>query len=116
MRDAIIIILYKNYGDSGDCNIYRGIYLLSIVKTFMRVILNRLQKLAERGYSEAQCGFRRASSTIDMLFSLHQLQEKCREQQVPLYIAFIDLTKPVDLVSRSGLLDYWKISAVHQSC
>ena len=45
----------------------------------------------------------RARSTIDMLFSLCQLQEKCREQQVLLYIIFIDLTKAFDLVSRSGL-------------
>ena len=35
-----------------------------------------------------------------MVFSLRQLQEKCRE---PLYIAFIDLTKAFDLVSRDGL-------------
>ena len=32
-------------------------------------------------------------SAIDMIFSLRQLQEKCREQHMPLYIAFIDLTK-----------------------
>ena len=38
-----------------------------------------------------------------MVFSLHQLQEKCREQQMPLYIAFIDLTKAFDLVSRDSL-------------
>ncbi|XP_067905187.1 uncharacterized protein si:dkey-234i14.6 isoform X2 [Heterodontus francisci] len=31
------------------------------------------------------------------------IQEKCREQQMPLYIAFIDLTKAFDLVSRRGL-------------
>ena len=42
-------------------------------------------------------------STIDMVFSLQQLQEKCREEQMPLYIAFIDLTKAFDLVSRDGL-------------
>ena len=35
--------------------------------------------------------------------SLRQLQEKCREQQVPLYTVYIDLTKAFDLVSRSGL-------------
>ena len=35
-----------------------------------------------------------------MVFSLRQLQEKCREQQIPLYIAFIDLSKAFDLVSR----------------
>ena len=38
-----------------------------------------------------------------MVFSLRQLQEKCREQHMPLYIAFIDLTKAFDLVSRDGL-------------
>ena len=40
---------------------------------------------------------------VDMVFSLHQLQEKCREQQMPLYIAFINLTKAFNLVSRDGL-------------
>ena len=38
-----------------------------------------------------------------MIFSLRQLQEKCREQNQPLYLAFIDLTKAFDLVSRDGL-------------
>ena len=38
-----------------------------------------------------------------MIFSLRQLQEKCREQGKPLYVAFIDLTKAFDLVSRDGL-------------
>jgi hypothetical protein len=38
-----------------------------------------------------------------MIFSLRQLQEKCREQQMPLYISFIDLTKAFDMVSREGL-------------
>ena len=39
-----------------------------------------------------------------MVFSLRQLQEKCREQWQPLFVAFIDLTKAFDLVSRDGLL------------
>ena len=42
-------------------------------------------------------------ATIDMIFSLRQLQKKCREQGKPLYVAFIDLTKAFDLVSRDGL-------------
>ena len=104
MRDAKIVTLYKNKGDRSDCNNYRGISLLSITgKAFARVVLNRLQKLAERVYPESQCGFRSARSTIDMVFSVRQLQEKCREQRRPLYLAFIDLTKAFDLVSRSGL-------------
>ena len=38
-----------------------------------------------------------------MIFSRRQLPEKCREQRMPLHIAFIDLTKAFDLVSRDGV-------------
>ena len=104
MRDATIVTLYKNKGDRSDCNNYRGISLLSIVgKVYARIILNRLQCLAQRIYPESQCGFRAERSTIDMIFSLRQLQEKCREQGQELYMMFIDLTKAFDLVSRKGL-------------
>ena len=99
MRDSKIITLYKNKGERSDCNNYGGISLLSIVgKVFARVILPRLQKPAERVYPESQCGFRAKRSTVDMIFSLHQLQEKCREQHMPLYVAFIDLPQGI----RSG--------------
>ena len=104
MRDAKIITLYKNKGERSDCNNYRGISLLSIIgKVYAQVLLTHLQKLAEHVYLESQCGFRAERSTVDMVFSLCQLQEKCREQQMPLYIAFIDITKAFDLVSRDGL-------------
>ena len=109
MRVANIITLYKNKGDRSDCNNYRGISLLSIVgKIFARVILTRLQKLADRVYPESQCGFRSNRSTIDMIFSVRQLQEKCREQQKPLFLAFIDLTKAFDMVSRNGFFKILK--------
>ena len=69
MRDAKIVTLYKNKGDRSDCNNYRGISLLSIVgKAFARVVLNRLQTLADRVYPESQCGFRAKRSTIDMVY------------------------------------------------
>ena len=48
--------------------------------------------------------FSKYSGYTDMVFSLRQLQEKCREQQQPLFVAFIDLTKAFDLVSRDNLL------------
>ena len=109
IRDAKIATLYKNKGDRSDCNSYRGISLLSIVgKVFARVILARLKVLAARVYPESQCGFRAGRSTIDMIFSVRQLQEKCQEQNEPLFLAFIDLTKAFDLVSRSGLFQLLK--------
>ena len=104
MRDATIVTLYKNKGDRSDCNSYRRISLLSIVgKVFARVALARLQTLVSRVYPESQCGFRAGRTTGGMVYTLRQLQEKCREQQMPLYLVFIDLTKAFDLVSRSGL-------------
>ncbi len=77
---------------------------MSVVgKVFARFIIARLQKLSEQVYPESQCGFRSERSTIYLIFSVRQLQEKCQEQQMPLFMAFIDLTKAFHLVSRSGL-------------
>ena len=104
MRDANIITLYKNKDDHSDCNNYHGISVLSISgKLFVHIILHRLQILPDRIYPESQCSFCSKRSTADMIFSFCQLQEKCREQNHPLYLAFIDLTKAFDLVSRDGL-------------
>ena len=104
MRDAKIITLFKNKRERTDRNNNRDISLLSVIgNVFAKVILIRLQKLAERVYPESQCGFQAGRPTIDMVFSLRQLQEKCTEQQMPLYIAFIDLTKAFDLVSIDSL-------------
>ena len=63
----------------------------------------KLRVLAEIIYPESQCGFMAKGATIKMIFSLRQMQEKCREQGKPLYVAFIDLTKGFDLVSRDDL-------------
>ena len=43
-----------------------------------------------------------------MIFTARQLQEKCQEQNVDLYMTFVDLTKAFDTVSRDWL---WKIMA-----
>ena len=43
-----------------------------------------------------------------MIYTARQLQEKCQEQNVDLYMTFVDLTKAFDTVSREGL---WKIMA-----
>ena len=49
-----------------------------------------------------------------MIFTLAQLQEKYREQHLLLYVAFVDLTKAFDLVTRSGLYEVLrKVSCLH---
>lgn len=108
-RDALLVTIFKK-GDKADCGNYRGISLLSIAgKIITRVLANRIQPLAEEILPESQCGFRPNRGTSDMIFTARQLQEKCREQNKPLYMAFIDLVKAFDSVNRSAL---WKILAL----
>ena len=98
--------LYKNKGSKADCGNYRGISLLSIAgKIFARIILNRLIAVSEANLPEAQCGFRPGRSTVDMIFTVRQVQEKCLEQNLDLYSVFIDLTKAFVTVNRETLWD-----------
>ena len=103
-KDASIVSLFKK-GQRLLCDNYRGISLLSVAgKILARVIINRINfHLTDLVCSESQCGFRKGRGTVDMVFCLRQLQEKSREHRKPLYMAFIDLTKAFDTVSRSAL-------------
>ena len=105
--DGIINTIYKKKGERSVCGNYRGITLLSAAgKILARILTTRLTPLAERVLPESQCGFRPGRGTTDMIFSARQLQEKCREQQKPLYMGFIDLTKAFDSIKRELL---WEI-------
>ena len=104
-RDATVVSLYKNKGSRTDCGNYRGISLLSIAgKILARILLNRMIKhISEGNLPETQCGFRPHRSTMDMIFTVRQVQEKCLEQNMDLYVIFIDLTKAFDTVNREAL-------------
>ena len=105
-KDADLVHLYKNKGDSKVCDNHRGISLLSIAgKIYARILLNRLMDhIQDIGLiPESQNGFMPGRSTIDPCFSLRLLQEKCMLHGQDLYLLFIDLTKAFDTVSRPGL-------------
>lgn len=71
MRDVNIVILFKNKGDRGEFNNYRGISLLSIAeKLFGRVAFKIFQVFAARLYPGSHFVFRAKRSTIDMIFSI----------------------------------------------
>ena len=103
-KDASVISLFKK-GKRSLCDNYRGISLLSVAgKILARIILSRVNKhLTDLVYSESQCGFRKGRGTTDMIFCLRQVQEKAREHNAPLYMAFVDLTKAFDTVPRTSL-------------
>ena len=98
-------------GNPQLCDNHRSICFLSIAgKVLARVLLNRLNEHLEQSglLPESHCGFRKDRGTIDMTFTARQLQEKCQEQNMDLYMTFVDLTKAFDTVSREGL---WEIMA-----
>ena len=71
-----------------------------------KILLNRLNAYLDhaRLIPESQCGFRKDRGTLDKIVTARQLQEKCQEQNVDHYMAFVDLTKAFDTVSsRDGL-------------
>ena len=81
-----------------------NLWLLSTTGQILaKILLKRLQTIAELILPESQCGFRTSRFTINMIFTLRQLQEKAFDQQQSLYMVFIDLSKAGDTVDRSTL-------------
>ena len=72
--DALIVALYKNKG-------------------------SRLIAVPEANLPEAQSGFHPGRSTVDMIFAVRHVQEKCLEENLDLFSVFIDLTMAFDNVN-----------------
>ena len=99
MRDAKIVTLFKNKDDRSTCNNYRGIFLLKCCWQSVRTSCSCQTTDTGRSYIPKISVWLQVRN----IHSIRQLQEKCREQQQPLYLAFIDLTKAFDMVNRTGL-------------
>ena len=84
-----------------DCDNFRHIALLSVPgKVFCKVIQNRVAERAEEMLSESQRGFHSGWGCVDQIFKLRVLAEKVGEFNTSPYLAFVDLRKAYDSVSR----------------
>lgn len=92
--NAVIVSLYKNKGEKSESSNYQSITLFSFSVKILAGVL------------ESQCSFQANRGTADMIFVLRQLQKKCREQNMGLHAAFIDMMKAYDTARQDGL---WKI-------
>ena len=73
------------------CSNYRPITLLNVeYKIFTIFIHNKLTKIVENKLVDCQMGFRTNRSTIDNLFMVRQIIEKCHEFNTELHNVFID--------------------------
>ncbi len=87
-KDSCIVSIHKKKGDKSICGNSRGLSMLSLTGKILARASNQ-----EHHRKETQCGFRMDRPTSDMIFVLRQLQEKAREQNKDLFIAFINLAK-----------------------
>ena len=80
---------------------------MSIVdKVFARVLNERVKVLAGDKVMDEQGGFRSGRGCIDQIFAVKQIVEKTIEKDKKVYMAFVDLEKAYDNVSREKL---WKV-------
>lgn len=100
-KEAIICPIYKK-GDRSKCENYRPISLLNVAyKIFSIILNNKLSELVEKQLDEIQSGFRSNKSTIDNIFMLRQILEKCHEYNIETHSIFVDYTKAFDSINRS---------------
>lgn len=104
-KRALLVPIFKK-GDPSEPSNYRPISLLSVPgKVFSRVIndilYDRLE--AEGLLPEEQGGFRRERGCPEMIFSLFSIVECRKRKRLSTHLAFVDVKKAYDTVSRSGL-------------
>jgi len=105
---AIIVPIFKK-GDFDYVDNYRGVSLLSVVSKCYTAILNkRLYTWLETNgkISETQAGFRKAHSTVDHIFTLNAVVQKCLSKNGgKCYVAFVDFKKAFDSVQHEKMIE-----------
>ena len=105
-KNAVVVPVHKK-GSRLECANYRGISLMSIVgKVFARVLNERVKMATVDKVMDEQGGFRTGRGCNDQIFAVKQIVEKTIEKDKKTYMAFVDLEKAYDNVSREKL---WKV-------
>jgi hypothetical protein len=77
-------------------------------KIFATILSDRLSEIMESKLGEYQAGFRPNRSTVDNIFILCQMYEKCYEHNIELHSAFIDFNQAFDSINRSTIIQALK--------
>ena len=106
-KSAIIIPIRKPHKPKEDVKSYRPIALLSCMGKILELIIkNRLEYVLETNnfLSEAQCGFRKEKSTIDVLLRLERSIRSALVNKQFCMVVYIDLKSAFDTVWGEGLI------------
>jgi sorting nexin-29 len=99
----IICPIHKK-GNVTICLNYRGIRLLCVAcKIFSNILFNRLMLYVEATTGDYQCGYRGERSTVDQIFTIRLILEKCSEHGKDTHNLFIDFKAAYDSIDTHSL-------------
>ena len=85
-----------------QCKNYSPIALLNVAyKIFATTHCKKLTEIMEGKLGEYRMGFRPDRSTIDNIFILRQIYEKCHEYNIELHNVFADFNQAFDSINGS---------------
>jgi sorting nexin-29 len=99
-RTAIICPIHKK-GSKLICNNYRSVSLLNVFyKVFTTIVT-----LCREHICEYQCGFRKGRSTMDHIFTIRQVLEKCYKQNINVYQLYVGFRQAFDSINRQFIYE-----------
>jgi len=102
-EEGIICPIHEK-GDCLRCENYRGVTLLNTVyKIFSKILSERLRPKIEAILEWYQTGFWEGKSTIDQIYTLRQILERMKEQNITAFYLFVDFKSAFDSVIREQL-------------
>jgi hypothetical protein len=93
-------------GDKKLCQNYRGIAILMVVyKIFAKILAGGMTLYTEEVVGDYQCGFLKNRSTIDQIFAVRKILEKCHEYDADIHMLFVDFKQAYNSVYRKKLIE-----------
>jgi len=75
-----------------------------VYKIFTTILSNRLSEIMESKLGEYQAGFRPNRTTVDNIFTLRKMYEKCYEHNTELHSILIDFNQAFDSINRRTII------------
>jgi hypothetical protein len=74
-------------------------------KVFTTILAKYIEPFAENILGEYQCGFHKGHSTMDHIFTIWQILEKCYEQSINIHQLYIDFRQVFSSINRQFIYE-----------